>query len=183
MNYGCGCLTDGSVLYPFCPIHGEPISGLDKLKLRGWFGFLIFDADGSFLRLERINNTVTTPGITDLLTVAFAAGTQKTTWYFGLIDNAGFSSIAATDTAASHSGWSESTAYTEATRQAWSPTVSNAVASNATPATFTASGAVTLKGAFIISNSTKGGTSGQLWAAGAFASTQALTSGQTVKTS
>ena len=178
--YGCGCPT-GDILLPHCPIHGDPLQRNDQLKLRGRFGFDIFDADGKFLKHIDILNTVTSSGITDLLGVAFAAGTQKTTWFFGLIDNAGFSAISAADTAASHAGWVESTAYTEATRQAWTPTVTGGTITNPTAPTFTASGVVTLKGAFIVSSNVKGGSAGQLWSAGAFSSTQALSTSQTLK--
>ena len=46
---------------------------------------------------------------------------------------------------------------------------------------FTMSATVTIKGGFLISNNTKGGTTGTLFATGLFGSAQALVSGQSLK--
>jgi hypothetical protein len=70
----------------------------------------------------------------------------------------------------SHCGWTEVTAYDEAARQAFTPgsVASQSVNNSASKAVFTISSSVTVGGAFLVSNSTKGGTTGTLYSAGAF---------------
>src|SRR5690242_14266502 len=63
-------------------------------------------------------NLVVTGGKNDLLTQYFKGSAYTAAWYVGLIDNAGFTVIAAGDTMGSHSGWAESTAYANAGRPA-----------------------------------------------------------------
>lgn len=152
------------------------------LSVRGEFYVQCLNADGSLAWSETFANGATNAGLNDILSVYFGAGTQKTTWYIGLIDNAGFSALAAADTISSHTGWTESTAYGEATRPQWSPAaVSSQSITNSTATAFTMNATVTIKGAFLVSNSTKGGTTGQLWATGSFSSAQALVNGQVLR--
>lgn len=140
------------------------------------------DVDGSILWTERFPNGTTNVGLDNVLSVYLGAGSQTLTWYMGLIDNAGFSTLAAGDTMSSHAGWAESTAYSESVRQTWTPAaVSGQTITNTTNVTFTMNATVTIAGAFIVSNNTKGGTTGILWATGQFSSAQALTSGQSLK--
>ena len=68
----------------------------------------------------------------------------------------------------SHAGWTELTSYSEAQRQAWAPAVANQIAQNGTSMKFTMNAASQLAGLFIISDATKGGTAGLLWATGLF---------------
>lgn len=139
------------------------------------------DVDGTLLWEEVFHNGINTGALNDLLSVYLAAGTQKTTWYGGLIDNTGFSALSASDTISSHSGWAESTSYDESVRQTWTPgAIASGVVSNSSAMVFTASGSITIKGAFLVSNSTKGGSTGQLWSTGSFSAAQALTVGQTL---
>lgn len=102
----------------------------------------------------------------------------------GLIDNAGFSAVAAADTAASHAGWAESTAYSNGTRPAatWSAAASGQIAPSAASA-FNINAAATIKGAGVISNNTKGGTTGTLYSAGAFAANRGVDTGDTLNVS
>lgn len=133
------------------------------------------------IRKEVFPNGSTTAGLNSILSVYFNSGTQLTTWYLGLINNTPAPTLAAADTIASHSGWSESTSYSESVRQTWTPGApASASITNPTVATFTANAAITIYGLFLVSNSTKGGTTGTMWAHGAFGSTQALISGQTL---
>ena len=86
---------------------------------------------------------------------------------------------APTDTAASHSGWIENTAYTQASRQAWTPGApAGQSITNPVQASVTMNAGATIKGAFIINNNTKGGTSGILWSTGLFGTPQVLVSTQ-----
>lgn len=134
----------------------------------------------------QIDNLVVNEGKQDFLNTYFTGGTQilANSWFMGLLDNSGFTGIVATDTAASHGGWVEFTGYSQSTRPLWgqvAPGTGITTITNTTPATFDITGTGTLKGGFIISNSTKGGTSGKLWAAAAFPSPVAVTSGDQVK--
>jgi roadblock/LC7 domain-containing protein len=151
---------------------------IDLIRLQGVFNAEIYDRHGKFARFWPTFNTVAIPGLSDILATAFASGPQRL-WYFGLIDNASFSAITNADTMGVHA-WLESTAYAEATRPQWSPNVASAVASNTTVATFTANANVTVRGLFISSSNTKGGSTGILWCAGA-QTAQALEAGQVLR--
>lgn len=130
----------------------------------------------------RIRNAATDAGLNDLLSAGFAAGTQRPAWYLGLIDNDGFSAIPATDTLSSHPGWTEVTAYTSATRPQWTPlSVAGKLVQNTSVVNFTMNATKTLRGIFVASDSTKGGTSGILWATALLPSTQQVVNSQVVK--
>jgi hypothetical protein len=132
-------------------------------------------------------NGVTNVGIEDNESTYFRSGTQITSWYMGLINNSGFSALAATDTMSSHAGWTElgtsaSDKYDETTRPQWSPAApSSRTITNTSSIAFTINTTVSVKGAFIVSNNTKGGTSGILWASGAFSSVQSLVAAQILR--
>jgi len=72
---------------------------------------------------------------------------------------------------AAHTGWSEVAGYDEAVRQTWTPgSVANQkVNNNSAAAVFTVtSNSTSIGGAFLADNSTKSGSTGLLFAAGAF---------------
>jgi hypothetical protein len=146
---------------------------LDKLNFRGRFQAEVWRKGVHIGNLD-FKNGITNAGITDALGVLFHADTQKTTWYMLLISATSYTGVNAADTSASHAGWSESSAYDEATRPQWTAGAAAAKAiTNSTPVTFTISVDNTiLKGIGIISNNTKGGTTGVLWSTGLFASDQ-----------
>jgi hypothetical protein len=100
----------------------------------------------------------------------FNGSGQLTSWYVGLINNSGFTSIVASDTIASHAGWSElTTQYSQGTRPAWGQGAASAqIITNASPIVFSMVTTVTVQGLIIVSQSTKGGTSGLMWSAASF---------------
>lgn len=131
------------------------------------------------LRKFRFHNTFTTQGLNHTNDVLVNAGTQVTQWYVGLVNNSGFSAFAAADTPSSHTGWTELTSYDEATRVSWAVDPANGGVSLSTSIlTFTASGTIAVKGGFIISVNTKGGTTGTMLATAAFGAVQNLVIGQ-----
>ena len=139
-------------------------------KLSGYFHLEKW-RDGRLVYEEKnIPNGVVNLGKNDVLDVYFFNATQSPTWFLGFIDNAGFSALADTDTAASHAGWGEATGYSESNRPTW---VTTAAASqsitNPTPATFSITGTATLKGLAIWNDNTKSGSAGLLWATALFA--------------
>lgn len=144
--------------------------GLDgAVGVMGRWQITCRDKHGNIKWTDHIDNLVTNAGLNYLLDAGLSGGTQVTTWYVGLTD--GTPTAAAGDTMASHDGWTEVEAYDEATRVAWMDGgVSNQSVSNSgSPAEFTIStNSTTVGGAFLVSNSTKGGTTGTLYAVGAF---------------
>jgi len=114
-------------------------------------------------------NGVTDVGINSILGVQFHNDTQIAAWYLGLIDDAVIGDLAATDTMASHPGWTENQSYTEGTRPAWGPDApaSKAITNNSY-AVFSINATVTISGIFLTSDNVKGGATGTLWATGLF---------------
>ncbi len=123
-------------------------------------------------------NGLTTAGINQLFNDEFRNGTTPAAWYMGLIDNESFTALAIGDTMGSHADWIENTDYDEATRPAWSPAESSSrKIENTSSVQFTMNAAVTIKGLFIASDNTKGGTSETLWATGVLPIAEAVQSG------
>ena len=158
------------------------------MKFKGRFDFEVWgpkDENGNRLLKQKdsFDNGVTNIGKNSQLDVLFNSGTQVTAWYLGQVDNAAFTAFAAADTMASHAGWTEHVAYSEATRPQWNPAAAAAkVSVNSTPVEFNITGgASTLYGAFCTSNNTKGGSTGTLWATAAFTATIPVTGGDLIK--
>lgn len=127
------------------------------------------DKNGNIKDQFPFSNLITDEGLDYSLGVTLNGVTQISSWYIGLTD--GSPTTDPTDTMSSHSGWTEITDYDESTRQEW---VSGAVSSqtidnSGSPAVFTFNAdGVTVGGAFLVSDNTKDGTSGTLYAVGAF---------------
>lgn len=141
-----------------------------------------FDPTGKPKWVDEWWNLVVTAGLNDSLTQQFKASAYTAAWYVGL--SAGSPTFAAGDTMSSHGGWTEVTAYSEGTRPALTlgTVAAGSVDNSASKATFTinANGTV-IGGAFLVTNSTKGGTSGTLYGGGAFsAGNKTLDSGDTL---
>lgn len=154
-----------------------------KVGVSGQFKVVCRNPDGTIAWEDTIKNGVTNEGLNAELDIMFGATAKISAWYLGLIDSSGFTALAAADSASSHSGWSENTSdYSESTRPQWSPgsAASQSIA-NSTAVDFSVTGTVTLKGFFTVSDNTKGGSSGTLWATALFSSgDQSLVSGQTL---
>lgn len=142
-----------------------------KLHPEGFFHLEVI-RNGQVVHNFDFPNGSTTQGRNYLLDAGFRNSGTTANWYIGLIDADGFSALAAADTAASHGGWDEFTAYDETTRQAWNKSAASSGTMNASAAsafTIGAVGASTfLQGAFITSASAKSATTGVLWATGEF---------------
>lgn len=153
----------------------------------GTFSVECVDASGVTQWQEELKNGVTDVGIASFLNVYLRAQTQLANWYIGLIDNSGFTALASGDTMASHGGWSEvgGTNYSDTTRVLWSAgAASGGAVVNGTTSDFhmVNGSALTVKGLFLVSDSTKGGTAGVLFATAAFTGgTQVVNSGDTLK--
>lgn len=153
---------------------------MDALKVVGQFVIEVV-RDGEVIRRIKTRNTVVTAGLNSLLDVGFRNQSQITAWYCGLIADGSYSGIAASDTMASHPGWTEFTGYSD-NRKAWSPgAAASGEITNGTAMSFAITGGDTLKGIFITSAATKGGSTGTLWSAKLFDSDQAVINGDTIR--
>jgi len=146
-----------------------------RAKAGGVFKITCHDADGNLKWEAESHNLVVNVGLKDMNEKYFTGSGYTAAWYIGLYGAAASNNPAAGDTAASHAGWTEVTTYSNATRPAatfgTSTTADPSVISNSgSPASFSINGTTTVGGAFLISNSTKGGTSGTLFSAADFAS-------------
>jgi hypothetical protein len=128
------------------------------------------DAEGNLRWSDTFDNLVTTAGKNDALDKYLAGSSYTAAWYLGLIGSTSYTTgPAAGDTSATHGGWVEDQSYSQSTR----PTAAFSAASAgskalSSAAAFTMNAGVTIKGCFLIANSTKGGTTGILYSAGLF---------------
>lgn len=130
-----------------------------------------------------VPNLTTTAGKNDQLTQYFKGSAYTATWFVGLVDNASFTAYAVGDTMASHGGWIETnTTYSQGTRPAWTggSVSAGSVDNSASVAVFSMTGTITVRGAFLNSVSTKGGSTGTLYGAADFGAARSLLSGDTL---
>lgn len=134
-------------------------------------------ADGQLKWTEEYTNLVTTAGKTDIIDKYFKGSAYTAAWFLGL---KGAGAAAVGDTMASHAGWAEVTAYSNATLPAISFGTTAAGSNTATTVSFSINGTATVAGAFVTTNSTKGATTGTLYSAGDFAASRSVVSGDTL---
>ncbi len=159
-----------------------PLMEPQAFNMKGRYKVEHRNAAGELLGEYEIPNGIVDVGLNHILETEFNGGTPITAWYIGLIDNASFSALAAGDTMASHAGWIENNDYTESTRPEWTAgTAATRSITNAVTVDFTINATKTIKGIFITSVSTKGGSTGVLWSTAAFGSTVGVGSGDTLK--
>jgi hypothetical protein len=163
---------------------------LEDMKVTGVYTVSCIGADGIVRWEENVPNLVVNVGKTDLLNKYFAGTSYTAAWYLGLVDGGSSPTYNASDTMASHSGWTENTGYSNSTRPAASFGSASAsgggagsagtgtISTSATAFNINATG--TIAGAFLVTNSTKGGTTGTLYSAGSFASNRSVLSGDTL---
>lgn len=146
-----------------------------KFSIGGKFHIECYDPDGNLKWETDAKNGVTNVGLDNTLDVYFNAtdsvGGESSggsagpwEWALGLIDNAGFTALAAGDTHAVHGGWVEFSAYTvsgQNKRPEWS---SNAAAAQAlvNPALidYDVTGPGTVRGVFIVGGDVSGSGAG-----------------------
>ena len=159
----------------------------DRAGAGGVFTFKCYDAQGNLKWEESTHNLVVNEGLKDMNDKYFSGSTYSATWYLGLVNNSPSPSYAAADTAATHAGWVESTDYSQANRPAATFGAATAadpsvISNSGSPATFSMNGTVTIAGAFLISDNTKGGTAGVLFSVSNFQSpgSRSVVSGDTL---
>lgn len=147
----------------------------DKVAAGGVFTIQCFDSQGNLKWEDKKHNLVVNGGLQDMNTQYFKGSAYTATWYIGLYGAGSSNNPAAGDTAASHAGWTEVTPYSNATRPTatfgTATTADPSVINNsASPAQFDIDATATVGGAFLISDNTKGGSTGTLFSASDFAS-------------
>ena len=145
----------------------------EQMHVIGEYTAELFDKNGKLKWRVKFPNLVTTQGKNFLLDNGLAGSAFTATYYLGLISSITYTAIAATDTAASHTGWTEAGA---TNAPAYSGTRKTAVFSAAaagakalsSPLSFTFTSAGTVKGAFLTTTAAIDGTTGALYSAGLF---------------
>tara|TARA_Y100000296_G_C5119058_1_gene229374 strand:- start:393 stop:950 length:558 start_codon:yes stop_codon:yes gene_type:complete len=154
-----------------------------NLRLKNKWEIVCKGADGLTKWREIHDNLIVNVGLQDLLTKYLQGSAYTAAWYVG-IKEAG--TAVAADTMASHSSWVENVDYTESVRQ----TLTLGTATTADPssvdnssnkATFSINDTATIAGAFMVTDSTKSGTSGTLYGVVDFGSTRSVISGDTLE--
>lgn len=114
-------------------------------------------------------NLVTDEGLNAMLNVTFAGSTQVPTWYLGVFE-ANYTPVAGLTAATVASAATECTAYAAANRPTYVEAASTAksMTNSANRASFVFNATKSIYGAFLVSDNTKGGTSGTLFSAARF---------------
>jgi len=144
----------------------------EAAKAVGKYFFECYDKDGNLKWTAESKNLVVNVGLQFMANSLYAV-TTISAWYIGLYGAGASNTPAAGDTMSSHAGWTENTTYSNATRPAATfaaATTANpsVVTNTANKATFNINGSTTVGGAFLTSDSTKGGTTGTLFSASDF---------------
>jgi hypothetical protein len=148
----------------------------ESARAMGKFTFECFDKDGNLKWSAEKKNLVVNVGLQYMAGTALDGATSRiTSWYIGLYGAGASNTPAASDTMApgGHPGWTENTTYSNATRPAATfaaATTANpsVVTNTASKASFSINGTTTVGGAFLVSDNTKGGTTGTLFSASDF---------------
>jgi hypothetical protein len=139
----------------------------------GVYTLQCFDKDGQLKWEASSHNLVMNVGLQDMNAQYFKGSAYTAGWFIGLVTGPGSgTTFAAGDTMSSKS-WTENTGYSNATRPAatfgTATTANPSVQTNsAAPAAFNINATSTIAGAFLVNNSTKGGTTGVLFSASDF---------------
>ena len=164
---------------------GKAVS--EGLKGGGVFTATCYDKDGNVKWVAKSPNLVVNVGLADMNDKYFSGSGYTAAWYIGIYGAGASNTPAAGDTMASHAGWTEVTAYSQATRPAatfGSATVADpsVIDNSGSPAAFSINATTTVGGAFLTSDDTKSGTTGILFSASDFQSPgdRSVVSGDTV---
>jgi hypothetical protein len=158
--------TDGGVLVP---VGGLRVGGVFK-------GEIV--RKGEVIEEFEDHNLIVSEGLDAILNIMFHGSTQLTTFYCGIFVG-NYTPVATVTAATIASASTESTAYTESTRPEYVEAAASgqSITNSANKATFTSNATQTIYGAFLISDSTKSGTTGTLFAAARFSTEKKVDSG------
>jgi hypothetical protein len=138
----------------------------------GVYTVVCIGADGVEKWRDTFPNLVVNSGLQLMNDTFFDGTTYTAAWYLGLITGpAASTTFNAADTMLSHGGWTEDTAYSNATRPQvvfGSATLADPSVIATTATSFSINGTTTVAGAFLTTDNTKGGTAGTLFSASDF---------------
>jgi hypothetical protein len=144
----------------------------ETARATGHFKAECYDADGNLKWVAENHNLVVNVGLQYMAGVALTSTSQSTSWYIGLYGAGASNTPAATDTLASHAGWTEVTPYSGSRPSAGLAAATNAnpsvVTNSASPTSFSINATATVGGAFLCNAAS--GTSGILFSASDFQS-------------
>jgi hypothetical protein len=156
------------------------VSAKEEMVVVGKYTVECVGADGKVKWTEIFDNLVTNAGKVDLLTQYFKGSAYTAAWYLSLVNGAITPTYNATDTMASHGGWTEFTSYGAGTNRA-TPSFGSATATGGgsgtagtgsivtTATAFSITGSGTVAGAFLTNTQALSpGTTGTLFSAGSF---------------
>ena len=143
----------------------------EAAKAVGKYFFECFDKDGNLKWTAESKNLVVNVGLQYMAGTALDGATARiTSWYIGLYGAGASNTPAASDTLASHAGWTEINPYTgnrpAATFAAATTANPSVVTNSASKASFSITSTATVGGAFLASAAS--GTSGTLFSASDF---------------
>lgn len=156
MNYQ---RSDGGILVPESGIR---VGGVFDCELvRG----------GEIVDRWQDHNLVVNQGLNSLLDIMFRGAAQIGSWYLGIFEG-NYTPVATVTAATISAASTECTAYAETSRPAYdeAAAANQSITNSASRATFTFNAAKTIYGAFLVSASAKGATTGTLFSAARFAS-------------
>lgn len=141
---------------------------IEQIQMATHYQVQCVGADGQEKWVAEFDNLVVDAGLNDVLDKYLKGSSYSAAFYVGL--TAGSPTFAAGDTMSSHAGWTESAAYSQATRPALTlgTVAAKSVDNSASKAQFSINGTATIGGAFVATNSTKSGSTGTLYGGGAF---------------
>lgn len=131
---------------------------------------------GELLSVDKHKNIIVDQGLNHVLDVVLHGTTPVSPWYVGVFEG-NYTPVAGDTAATFPTNSTECTAYDEATRQEYveAAAVSKSTSNSASKATFTFNATKTIYGGFLVSVSTKGGTTGTLLAANRAAVAKSVT--------
>jgi hypothetical protein len=140
-------------------------------RAMGKFTFECYDKDGKLKWTAESKNLVVNVGLQYMAGTALDGATARiTSWYIGLYGAGASNTPAASDTLASHAGWTEITPYSgsrpAATFAAATTANPSVVTNSASKASYSITSSATVGGAFLASAAS--GTSGTLFSASDF---------------
>jgi len=138
----------------------------------GVYTVVCIGADGVEKWRDEFPNLVVNEGLQLMNDTFFDGSAYTAAWFLGLITGpAASTTFNAADTMLSHGGWTEDTAYSNATRPQvvfGSATLADPSVIATTATSFSINGTTTVAGAFLTTDNTKGGTAGTLFSASDF---------------
>jgi len=144
----------------------------ERVAAGGVFTVECRDSSGNLKWTDSFHNLVVNQGLQDMNSKYFSGSGYTAAWYLGLVTGPGSgTTFAASDTLASHAGWTENTNYSGTRKAVTFGTATTAdpsvITNSASPSVFTmTANGQTIAGAFLCSVTS--GTSGVLFSAGDF---------------